>query len=159
MIKYWRLFFIFVVIHFVFVGCMQAKEPVVTPSIDFQLQDLNNNTFVLSQYKDKKPVILLFWTTWCPFCRKELRILNEKYPKLTKEGWEVLAVDVGEPLYKVDNLVKNYGLVFRVLLDRDSSVASAYDLLGVPTYVVINKKGNLVFKDNYFPSKEYKNLE
>ncbi len=154
--------FIFILISVFCLSNAQAKElagRVENLARDFQLQDLNQNTVILSSYKNLQPVVLFFWTTWCPFCRKELRMLNnDVYPELMKEGWELFAIDVGEPAYKVDNFVKNYALTFKVLLDKDTTVTDSYEVLGIPTYVLVDKKGYIVFKDNYFPREEYKTL-
>lgn len=140
---------------------MQIKAPEVkeiVPAIDFKLQDLNNNLVTLSSYKDKKPVILLFWTTWCPFCREEFNTLNKKYPQLTKEGWEVLAINIEESPSIVGVFLKKHPPAFKVLLDVDAQVTYSYDILGVPTFILVNKEGFVVFKDNYFPEDKYKEL-
>ncbi|MCX5703901.1 MAG: TlpA disulfide reductase family protein [Candidatus Omnitrophica bacterium] len=125
---------------------------------DFILKDLNQNTVILSSYKNKQPVLLFFWTTWCPYCRGELKVLNGIYPELTKEGWEVFAIDVDEPAYRVESFLESYGLIFKVLLDKDAAVMESYGLFGVPTYVLVDKEGYIVFKDHYFPKGEYKKL-
>lgn len=125
---------------------------------DFKLSDINNNTVTLSSYRDKQPVFLFFWTTWCPFCRKELKLLSDKYAQLVKDGFALLAINVGEPAYKVDNFIKKYSLAFEVLLDKDAKVAYTYDILGVPTYVLVDKKGYIVFEGNRFPQENYKDL-
>jgi peroxiredoxin len=125
---------------------------------DFTLYDIYQDAYVISNYRDKQPVLLLFWTTWCPFCRKELKVLNGMYSGLAADGVEVLSVNVGETPSAVQNFVQDYNLVYRVLLDRDNRVAGAYGLIGVPTYVLINKQGEVVFKDNYLPAAEYKDL-
>ncbi len=138
-----------------------AAQPLQTRNYDlateFKLSDLENKEFSLSSLKGK-PVILFFWTTWCPFCRKELKTLKDKYPQLVKDGWELFAIDVAEPAYKVDSFIKSYSLNFKVLLDKDTAVVDSYDILGVPTYVLIDKKGQVVFKDHYFPQATYKDL-
>jgi peroxiredoxin len=159
--RYLKPLLMLMVISFLSVACMQAQEQGAKKldlAPDFKLLDLNNNTITLSAYRDKQPVLLFFWTTWCPFCRKELKTLNDRYPQLVKEGWELLSIDVGEPAYKVDNAIKRYSLNFKVLLDKDTTVAGSYNILGVPTYVIINKKGHVVFKDHYFPQDTYKYL-
>jgi len=124
---------------------------------DFNLSDLNNKKVSLSKLRGRS-VVLFFWTTWCPFCRRELKALNNMYADLTKDGIELLAINIEEPAYKVDNFVKTNKFVFRVLLDKDMAVAESYEILGVPTYVLIDKKGHIVFEDHYFPQKEYKDL-
>lgn len=126
-----------------------AASPKSAP--DFQLQDLNDKAVFLNDYKGKKAVVLFFWTTWCPFCREALKTLDQEYVGLAKQGIQVLAINVGEPKYKVDNFVKSRSLSFTVLLDKDSTVADAYELIGVPTYVLINKSGEIVSTGNSFP--------
>lgn len=155
---YRNLFFVFVALAVFGTSCIQAEEEIAKPAPDFKLQDLSQKTITLSDYKGKQPVILFFWTTWCPFCRKEIRILNEKYPELRKEGWELFAINLEEPVYKIENFLKNYTVNFKVLLDRDASIAYAYDLLGIPTYVFIDKKGNIRSVRHTFPQNNLKEL-
>lgn len=125
---------------------------------DFTLYDIYQDAYTISNYRDKQAVLLLFWTTWCPFCRKELKVLNGMYSGLAADGVEVLSINVGETPSTVQNFVQDYNLVYRVLLDRDNRVAGLYGLIGVPTYILINKQGEVVFKDNYLPAAEYKDL-
>ena len=125
---------------------------------DFKLEDLDKNIFTLSSCKDKNPVILFFWATWCPYCRKELKILNEMNAELKKEGIEVLAIDVNEPFSRVDNFVKNNQLNFKVFLDSKAAAAEDYGLIGLPTYILVDKKGYIRFIGFSFPKEKYKEL-
>ena len=126
---------------------------------DFELLDIHQDTVTLGDYKNKQPLILFFWTTWCPFCQKELSVLNDMYASLVQDDFEVLAINVGESTDTVNTFLdsNSYNLMFRVLLDQDTKVATSYNLMGVPTYIVVNKKGEIVFQDNSFPSA-YKDL-
>ncbi|MDD5196545.1 MAG: peroxiredoxin family protein [Candidatus Omnitrophota bacterium] len=125
---------------------------------DFQLPDLNDKVVSLSDYKDKQAVVLFFWTTWCPYCRTELKRLNAEFAGLEKASVAVLAINIGEPKYKVENFVQSRNLGFTVLLDRDSLVAEIYDLLGVPAYFVINSAGQIVSMGSRFPGDILKEL-
>lgn len=133
-----------------------AKEPITAP--DFKLQDTYQDIISLSSYRDRQPVVLLFWTTWSPVCQKELRELNDTYAGLAKDGIEVLSINSGELPDRVDDFVRSYNLAYRVLLDKDASVTRVFQITGFPAYVLIDKKGNIIFKDNYFPYGEYKDL-
>jgi len=135
-----------------------SKQMVATAAPDFELMDIRQDVITLSDYKDKQPVLLFFWATWCPFCTDELRVMNDRYAGMIKDGFEVLSIDVGQDTDTVNNFVSSYHLPYRVLLDRDSSVSRSYGLVGVPTYVLVDKSGDIVFKDNYFPQAEYKKL-
>jgi peroxiredoxin len=144
----------------VFLGsCGAAQEQKnKTPVMSFQLQDLDGNLVKSETFLGKKPLLLFFWTTWCPFCQRELKNLNDRYLDLRQEGLEVLAVDVGEPLERVKRFVKNYNLNFPVLLDKDSAVARTYEIIGIPTYILLDKEGRVAAKDNFFPQAKYKEL-
>lgn len=125
-------------------------------AVNFNLLDLEDEEISLSKFRGK-PVILFFWTTWCPFCRGELKTLNDNYHRLLKDGIQLLAIDIGEAAGRVENFVKKQGIFFNILLDKDTKVAYSYNLLGVPTYILVDKKGQIIFKGNSFP-QEYKKL-
>ncbi|MFC1657990.1 cytochrome c biogenesis protein CcdA [Candidatus Omnitrophota bacterium] len=125
---------------------------------DFTLEDLDANKVTLSQFQDNKSVVLFFWTTWCPYCRSELLKLNQIYPETILEDIEILAINIEESRAKVRAFLKRYSLDLRVLLDSDARVAYSYSLVGVPTFVLINKQGEVVFLDNRFPADTYRSL-
>lgn len=153
--------FIFVLSVFLSIFLVQTEKQICASQVkspDFKLQDLNQETVTLSNYRDKQVVLLFFWTTWCPYCRTELKVINDRYEKLAKDGLQVLAINVGESTSKVLNFTKRYNLAFRILLDKDTTVASSYRILGVPTYILIDKRGYIRFEDNRFPQGKYKDL-
>ena len=117
---------------------------------DIVLNDLQSQPANLSSLAGK-PTVLFFWTTWCPYCRTELKDLNKMRPQMEKEGVVVFAVNVGEPVYKVTNFLKNYALSIRVLLDKDARAAENYGIRGVPTYIFINKNGQVVSTEHRLP--------
>ena len=138
-----------------------AAQPIrtETPELatNFTLLDLENKKFSLSDFKGK-PLILFFWTTWCPYCRKGLKLLNTLHAQFLQNGVELVAINVEEPADKVQRFIGSYPLSYRVLLDTDTKVAQAFGILGVPTYILINKEGRIVFNNNYFPQEEYQDL-
>jgi peroxiredoxin len=79
------------------------------------------------------------------------------YGGLVKENIEVLSINVGELPDTVENFIKSYNLAYRILLDKDTSVSMAFKV-EIPAYVLINKKGQVVFRDDYFPYEKYKEL-
>lgn len=150
------LFYMFFLVSLASFNPLYAKELPLAP--DFKLQDLDQNSFSLDGFKDNSNVLLVFWTTWCPYCQEELQELNRSYASFAKEGMEIFAVNAGERLKDVKGYIKSHGFGFKVLLDQDLAVTKSYKVLGVPTYVLINKDGKIVFTDNYFPKNKYKEL-
>ncbi len=121
------------------------------------LNSLSGAQVSLDKYKGKHPVLLFFWTTWCPYCRQEIKHLNQMNAELKKESVNAFAVNIGESSYKVNRFFKDYALKISVLLDTDSSFSEKQDISGVPTYIMFNKKGAEVYRGNVFP-KDYKSL-
>ena len=141
-------------------GCIAAEKEAkqFSEAQVFTLNDLSGKAVSLSDYRDKKPVVLIFWTTWCPYCRMALKSLKDSEYVSQSKDFELLAVNVGESKSKVENFVKANGFRFKVLLDLDSQVADSYGLLGVPTYYVINKSGLIVFEGNRLQEKRIQEL-
>ena len=136
-------------------ACVRAADGDNQAARDFKLQDLSGKTYQLSAYRQKQPVLLFFWTTWCPFCLKEIQTLNTKsYASLAKDGVQLLAINAGESRQAVERLVRNYSIVFTVLLDEESTVSGDYRVVGVPTFVLIDKNGSIRYKGNVYPKDE-----
>lgn len=150
--KHFRFIGLFLLFIFIIFGCNAAEKNTsanLGPAPAFELSDLNERVVSLSDYKDKKTVVLLFWTSWCPYCMRELKALDKEYPDFVKESVELLVINVGEPKGYVANFIKNSNLNLKVLLDENSYIADKYEVIGVPTYFVINKAGNIVSSGSY----------
>lgn len=116
----------------------------------FSLSALSGKEVSLSDFKGR-PVILFIWTTWCPFCRKELDDLQERYKDIRAAGIELLAVDTGEAKEKVEKYLGAKNIGFPVLLDSASEVAFSYNVIGVPTIILIDSSGLIRFQGNELP--------
>ncbi len=128
----------------------------LTLAEDIVLKDLEGNSVNLSHYKGN-PAILFFWTTWCSFCREEIKALNQIYPQMKKERIALFGVNVGELDYKVVRFIKDNAISFRVLLDRNSAAAYGYEVIGVPTYILLDQDGRVIMQGNSLPA-DYKDL-
>lgn len=149
------LFFVSVVMAMT-LSIQYAHAADLTAAKGFQIKDINGKTVTLSDYKGKKSVFLLFWTTWCPYCRKELKVLSVKSAQLTSADIELLAINIGESDAKVADFLKRNPLNLRVCLDKSTSVAESYAVLGIPTYIIVNKDGFIVFTGHSFPDNYLK---
>lgn len=156
--NYLGVVFSFAVVFLSFSRGLSA-EPALAP--DFVLPDIKEDIVILSSYRDKQPIVLFFWTTSCPYCIRELKVLDNKTSVFKKDGVELLAINIGEPRYRLENFIKYHSLALsaiKMLLDKDGAVASAYDILGVPTYVLIDKKGAIRLQEHSFSEQEYNEL-
>lgn len=152
-----------IMLVFLFPAILFAAQPygrahLETQAPDFKLNNLEGREVSFSDFRGR-PVILFFWTTSCPYCRGELQALNRMYQKIRQDGVELLALDVGEKPAIVMDFVKRYLLDFPVLLDRDKEVALyKYGVMGVPTYIFIDRQGRVLSSLHSFSHEEYKKI-
>jgi peroxiredoxin len=119
------------------------KETIEVTATDFNLKDLAGKTHFLSDYRGKT-VLLTFTTTWCPYCIKDIPNLKKIYNGYKDRDFELIAVYIQESDKKVASFVKKYDLPYTILLDTDGTVAQSYGVRGVPTKVLVDKKGKIL---------------
>ena len=107
---------------------------------NFTLEDLEGNTVSLEDYRGKI-VLLNFWTTTWPYCRKEMGDFQKIYDEYKDDDFVILAVDVMESKSTVKEYIDEEGYTFPVLLDTDGRVAYDYFLSGVPLSFFIDGDG------------------
>jgi len=123
---------------------------------EIELKDLKGNPVNIFEYYGKS-TILFFWTTWCPYCRTEIRQLDKIYDQAKSEGISIIGINIGESNQKVVKFFKNYALKLKILLDNEGLLADRYNVIGVPTYVFLDKNGKMVLTEHTLPAY-YKNL-
>jgi len=123
-------------------------------SVDFSLKILSSTeTFKLSNYDGKNPVLVNFFATWCPYCVQEIPELNELRSKYTPKGLIVVSVNVQEKEDKVTNFVKKKKIQYNILLDANADVSKKFKVYGIPTNILIDSKGVIVFRGNNLPDE------
>ncbi len=107
---------------------------------DFTLSDLAGKPVKLSSLRGKV-VLLDFWATWCGPCRIEMPRVQKFHDEFKSKGLVVLGVNDGEDASRVRPFLERNGYSFRILLDRDQSVAARYQVTGIPSLFVIDRHG------------------
>ena len=98
-----------------------------------------------------KPFIIDFFATWCKPCNRELTAISEVYDEWQEEtGVKVIAVsiDQAQNINKVKPLVDNHGWPYEVLLDPNSDFKRALGIQMIPYVLIVDGKGNIVYKHN-----------
>lgn len=108
----------------------------------FTLTDLHGMTWNLRALRGKV-VLVNFWATWCPPCRKELPDLEALYDRFGPRGLVVLAIS-DEDHAKVAPFVADRKLTYPVLLDPGRKVNTLFQVDGIPKSFVYDREGQLV---------------
>ena len=131
-------------------GFAQSVIPILAAStLDFELQDLDGNPMRLSQFRGH-PVIVDFWATWCPPCRKQIPELKDLYARYHKsKGLEIIGVACdtiqGDGVRDIGPFVRKFKINYPVLVASEP-VVNSLGVEAIPTTLFIGPDGRLVQK-------------
>lgn len=114
----------------------------IRENADFTLNDITGKPWTLSSLKGKV-VVVNFWATWCPPCRKEMPDLNALAAQFKDQGLVVLAIS-DEDLATVKPFIDKAGYTYPILLDPGRKINKLYQVDGIPKTFIYDKDGKLV---------------
>lgn len=111
--------------------------------IDFTLNKLDGEPLTLSDYKGIKPVVLDFFATWCPNCRRDMPRLSKLYEEYGDQI-EVIGINLQERKSTVEKYISSTNILFPIVLDPRSEVARQFGVQYTNFHVLISKEGVIV---------------
>jgi len=116
------------------------------PAPPFQGTTFDGKKIELNDFKGKV-VLLDFWASWCVPCREEMPFLIDLYNRYHKSPFEIIAINIDTKLDNarkfMDQLSEN--IRFTVVKDSEQQIPPKYQINGMPTSVLIDKKGIIRF--------------
>jgi cytochrome c biogenesis protein CcmG/thiol:disulfide interchange protein DsbE len=107
---------------------------------------LDGTTFDLASRRDKV-VLLNLWATWCGPCRYEIPELQAAHTKYASRGFEVIGVSLDEGAADaVKQFVDEHKMTYPIAIDSDGKIAGLLDASVLPTTVLIDRSGRIVWK-------------
>lgn len=118
---------------------------------DFQLTKLNGSVLSLKDLRGQ-PAVLVFWASWCGFCREEAPHINKLADEYAARGVRVFGVNVHENQKRTEAGIKDFGIRYSVVRDSDGNTARDYDVEGIPTLFFLDGEGKVRYVGNGVPS-------
>jgi cytochrome c biogenesis protein CcmG, thiol:disulfide interchange protein DsbE len=112
------------------------------PTPALELDDMTGQTHRLADYRGKV-VLVNFWATWCEPCRAEMPSIDGLRSALEGKPFQVLAVNLAEPVSRIEKFMGTMPLHFPLLRDRDGAVAKAWRARLLPASFLIGRDGRV----------------
>lgn len=112
------------------------------PAPQFTATTLDGQTYSNSSLRGNV-VLLQFFTTWCPVCRRDQPAVDNIASEFAGDGLTVIAIDDGEPEATVKAFLQEHPRACPVVAKDGQSLASQFGAHSYPHYVVINRDGSI----------------
>jgi peroxiredoxin len=90
-------------------------------------------------------VMVNFWASWCGPCREEMPHLEALHQRYSSLGFTLLGVNVDKDSGDAAEFLEDTPVTFPILLDPESAVSELYDVIAMPTTVLVDRNGNKRF--------------
>lgn len=140
-------------------GMLAASLPALAleegqPAPDFTLPDMEEDrpAITLSALRGKT-VYVDFWASWCAPCLRSMPLINELYAEYRDRGFEVIAINVDDPIEDGREFLLDTPLDYLIAADTKNEVLEQYGVRGMPTSFLIDSEGivrmvHMGFRDN-----------
>lgn len=113
---------------------------------DFSGTDIRGVRHALKDYQGKS-LLLYFWATWCPACRRETASIQNLFPRLQQKKIELVTVSLDQDRDSLENYVRESEITFPVLFEGkawDNRIAQDYAVQSTPAFVLISPDGKII---------------
>ncbi len=130
------------------------------PAPGFVLKRTDGTELRSDAIKGKKPLMMVFWATWCPSCKEEISRLKEVHSALQPKGLELIAVNVGvnDSPGKTKRFMKKYDISYPVGFDEGSRITRRFKIFGTPTIIIVDRKGMVRYRSSGVPTNLEQNF-
>jgi peroxiredoxin len=118
------------------------KADAARQNADFTLTDLEGESWHMQELRGKV-LLVNFWATWCPPCRKEMPDLQALFEKYKNKGLIIFSIS-DEEEKKVRPFIQAQNITYPVMLDPGGKVHELFQVEGIPKSFVYDREGNLV---------------
>ena len=144
-VVYYLLFFFLYLYLFALPVSAQALLQTGTQATEFSLKDIEGKDVSLSQYSQKKAVVVLFWSTWSAKSPNALKRFEDFYQRYKDKGIQVIAINADNQtlasgdVEKIKSLVKELNITFPVVLDKGLKIFHEYSVIALPSTIIVSE--------------------
>jgi alpha/beta superfamily hydrolase/peroxiredoxin len=122
-----------------------VKAGTIAP--DFKMKTPDGKTLQLSKYGKGKTVVLDFWASWCPDCRKDAPEVVRLYEKYHQYGIEFIGISMDTDVEAWKKAIEKYGIAYPQVSElkkfKETDIAKAYGVKWIPSMVVVGPDGQV----------------
>jgi thiol-disulfide isomerase/thioredoxin len=123
---------------------MTAGSEASGPAPNFTLTDRDGKSVSLEELRGQV-VMINFWASWCGPCREEMPLLEQIHQRYEPLGFTLLGVNVEENSGDAEAWLKDRPVSFPILFDPGNGVSKLYDVVAMPSTVLVDRQGNVRF--------------
>jgi thiol-disulfide isomerase/thioredoxin len=137
-----------------FLPCSLPAAQLGQQLIPFKGADLDGQSVDLQQSIGSKPVMLIFWASWCPTCTTEVPKINRLAEQYRSRGMAFVAVNVGynDSVERARAFARKTGMTYPTYFDGSGTLSEKYRVQGVPTIIIADKHGIIRFRNFTAPA-------
>ena len=114
---------------------------------DFKMQTIDGKKFQFSKFAKGKTVVLDFWASWCPDCRKDAPEVVRMQQAYKQHGIEFVGVSMDTDVEAWKKAVEQFGIAYTQVSElkkfKDTDIAKAYGVKWIPSMVVVGPDGKI----------------
>ena len=118
-----------------------------TAAPDFKMKTPDGKNFQFSKFAKGKTVVLDFWASWCPDCRKDAPEVVRLYEKYRQFGIEFIGVSMDTDVEAWKKAIEKFGITYPQVSElkkfKETDIAKAYGVKWIPSMVVVGPDGEV----------------
>ena len=118
-----------------------------TTAPDFKMNTPQGKTFQFSKFAKGKTVVLDFWASWCPDCRKDAPEIVRLYNKYHQYGIEFIGISMDTDVEAWQKAIDKYGITYTQVSElkkfKETDISKAYGVNWIPSMIVIGPDGQV----------------
>jgi len=124
-----------------------ARDLLAVGTVAPDIVGANGNTISMENYRGRC-VVLDFWATWCPDCRKDIPKMKELYAQYHKEGVAFVGVSFDTNQEVLDNYLKKESIRWQQVSElkkwKETQTSKDYHISWIPTMYLLDTDGRVL---------------